>query len=317
MNASEERRRELDLRTGRQSRGTILSLVFFVLTGLAVVATFLLFEKLSLPKGWLTLIICIAVAEVLIRRFHFAGRGVESALWLGGLFAFIFGLPSEGRPEGLLLFAAACAIAGARVRNPLIGALSPVFAIAYLGLRHWYVAALLFGIIIAAIALLALAREWQRPSTEVLLVALMIASLIAGAWGTVAAYMSPAWSLAYIAFALAAFALGIRLRHREALFGGALAIVIAAIVLREMFDFPLEWELILAGALLFATAAAISRVLRGKTTGFVVTPVESSYEEVLRLIGTTALAPQVATNATPEPIGGGGKFGGAGATGDF
>ncbi|MGZ5475437.1 MAG: hypothetical protein ACXW29_03105 [Thermoanaerobaculia bacterium] len=316
MTASEERRRELDLRIGRQSRGTLLSLVFFVLTGLAVVATFLLFDALSLPKGWLTAIICIAVAEVLIRRFHFAGRGVESALWLGGLFAFIFGLPSEGRPEGLLLFAAACAIAGARVRNPLIGALWPVFAIAYLGLRHWYIAALLFGIIIAAIALLALAREWQRPSTEVLLVALMMASLIGGAWWAVA-YTSPAWSLAWIAFAVAAFTLGIRFRHRGALFGGALAMVIATIVLREMFDFPLQWELILAGALLFAIAAAISRVLRGKTTGFVVTPVESSYEEALRLIGTTALAPQVGTNATPEPVGGGGKFGGAGATGDF
>lgn len=108
-----------------------------------------------------------------------------------------------------------------------------------------------------------------------------------------------------------------RLGHREALFGGALAIVIATIMLRKVFDFPLEWKLILAGALLFAIAAAISRALHGKTTGFVVTPVESSYEEALRLIGTTALAPQVATNATPEPIGGGGKFGGAGATGDF
>lgn len=317
MNASEERRRELDIRIGRQSRGALLSLVFFVLTGLAVAATFFLLERLSLPKGWLTAILCIAVAEVLIRRFHFAGRGVESALWLGGLFAFIFGLPSEGRPEGLLLFAAACAIAGARVRNPLIGALWPVFAIAYLGLRHWDVAALLVGIIIAAVALLALAREWQRPSTEMLLVALMIASLVAGAWGTVTAYTSPAWFLAYVAFALAAFALGIRFRHRGALFGGALAIVIASIGLRDMFDFPLEWKLIFAGALLFAIAAAISRMLRGKTTGFVVTPVESSYEEALRLIGTTALAPQGATNGTPEPIGGGGKFGGAGATGDF
>jgi len=317
MNASEERRRELDVRIGRRRRGTILSLVFFVLTSLAVAATFFLFDQLSLPKGWLTAILCIAVAELLIRRFHFAGRGIQSALWLGGLFAFIFGLPSEGQPEGLLLFAVACAIAGARVRNPLIGALSAVFAIAYLDLRHWDVAALLAGIVIAAIALCALAREWQRPSTEVLLVALMMASLIAGAWGTVAAYTSPAWSLAYVAFALAAFALGIRFRHRQALFGGAIAIVIASIMLREVFNFAVEWKLILAGASLFAIAAAISRLLRGKTTGFVVTPVESSYEEALRLIGTTALAPQVATNAAPEPVGGGGKFGGAGATGDF
>jgi hypothetical protein len=56
----------------------------------------------------------------------------------------------------------------------------------------------------------------------------------------------------------------------------------------------------------------ISRALRAKREGFVMEPAKNKYEEALVL-----LAPQSKTAATPQPVGGGGSFGGAGATGSF
>jgi len=318
MTGAGERRREAEARLGLRSRGTILSSVFFVLTCVAIAATYLLFERLDLPKGLWTALLCIGTAEILIRALRFNATGVESALWVGGLFAFILGIASEAKPKGLLLFALACAIAGARVRNPLIGSFTAVFVISYFGSRQWHTAALLAGIIIAALALAALARQWQRPSTEHLIVALMLIAPVAGsAWSITRTSM--AWSLVYLALAAAEFAAGTRMRHRAALIAGVLSFAIAVIVLRELFAFAIEWKLIASGALLFAVSAAISRALRGRQIGFVATPVTSAYEEALRVFGSAAFSPGHEQSSTPasQSIGGGGSFGGAGSTGSF
>ncbi len=308
---------ERRLATRWKSNGVLASAVFFVLTLVAVAALFGLCDLMRLPKGWITAVVSIAVAETLIWRLHFFGTGIESALWLGGLFAWIFGLPSEGRPEGLLLFGAACLIAGVRVRNPLIGAASAVFVISYLGAKSWFVAAPLAGIALAVIALALLAREWQRPSTEMLLVILMIVTPVTGAaWSF--GHTSMAWSIGYIALAVAEFTFGVMRRHRGALLCGAVSIVIAFIVAREIFDFlAIEWKLIAAGVALFATSIAIARSLRGKTRGFVITPVKSAFEDAVRVFGSAAFSPQTQPQSAPHPIGGGGRFGGAGSSGSF
>src|ERR1700730_2219092 len=81
----------------------IVQIVFFVLTIVAMSAFYGLCRLLSLPAGSIILVSSIAVAEMLIRRAHFWRTGVESALWLGGLYAFIFSLPSSGKPEALLV----------------------------------------------------------------------------------------------------------------------------------------------------------------------------------------------------------------------
>ena len=316
MTAAEERRRELELRLGlSKAHGMIVSIVFFVLTGLGVVAIFGLCEDLHLPKGWITAIFCIGLAEFLIHRLHFYRTGVESALWLGGLFAFIVDLPGEGKPEVLLLFAAASAIDGARLRNPLFGALAAILATVYLEMKEWYVAALIAGIIIAAGALAARTREWQRPSTEYLFVAMLITAPIAGAVSFDKASML--WAFAYLALAIGEVVFGLRKRDRIAFAAAAIAIVIAAIALREIFNFALEWKLILSGALIFGVSAAVARALRGRNRGLVMTPVKSAYEEALRVFGTAAFAPHAQHARAPEPVGGGGSFGGAGSTGDF
>lgn len=312
MTVAEERRSEAGLRAGLRRSGVILSIVFFALTAIAIGGSTVFLREL------LTGIVCIAVAEVLMRRSKAHAPGVVAALWLGGLFSLIMALPSEGKPEGLLLFAAACAIAGARVRNPIIGAVASVFVISYFGARGWHEAALVAGIVIAAIALAMLAREWQRPSTEVLLLAMIIVAPVAGAAWSVDR-TSIAWSVAYVALACAELTFAIRMRHHAAFFGAAVSVTIAAIVLRDVLPFSMEWTLIGAGALLFGVSVAISRVLRGKQSGFVVTPVRSAYEEALRVFGTVALSPRAENTAAanPQPAGGGGSFGGAGSTGDF
>jgi len=318
MTALEERQREAETMLGLRSRSIILPIVFFVLTCVAIGATYGLFDRLYLPKGLWTAILCIVTAEVLIRRFHFQGTGVESALWTGGLFAFIFGIPSEAKPEGLLLFALACAIAGVRVRNPLIGALTAVFVIFYFEARGWYTVALLAGIAIAAFALAALTRQWQRPSTEHLFVALILIAPVAGCAVSIT-HTSLTWSLLYFALAIAEFAHSTRLRDRLVLIAGALTTAIAFIVLRELFPFAIEWKFIAAGTSIFAVSAAISRTLRGRHAGFVVTPVKSAYEEALRVFGSVGLSPHTESTAAanPQPVGGGGSFGGAGSSGTF
>ncbi|HEX9163990.1 MAG TPA: hypothetical protein VF980_19945 [Thermoanaerobaculia bacterium] len=296
--------------------GPLLAAVFFVLTALAVAALFFLCEELHLPKGWITAILCVAIAELLIRRFHFGGTGVESALWLGGLFAWIFALPSEGKPEGLLLLAAACAIAGARVRNPLIGAGGPILVIAYLAAREWWIAALIAGIAIAAASLFARARGWERPSTDNLFAALLVICPIAGAVASIGE-TSLLWAFAYVALAIVELAFAIRLRDRISLVAAAVSSAIALIVLRDLFRFALEWRLIAAGTLMFAISVAVARALRGRTRGFVVTPVKNAYEEALRVFGSAAFAPKNSSAQSSQPVGGGGNFGGAGATGTF
>src|SRR5947207_8272115 len=129
-------------RSGSWKRMSLLAeVVFFVLTSVAIAAS-----RVFLP-GWFVMIGCIAGAEFLIRAYHFWRTCVESALWIGGLYAFIFSLPSSGKPEALLVLAAAAAIAGWRVRNALFGTMAACLVVAYLAVRHW--PALWFGFAIA------------------------------------------------------------------------------------------------------------------------------------------------------------------------
>ncbi len=308
---------EKRLATRWKSSGMLASAVFFVLTLVVVGAFYGFCALIHIPNGWVTAVVSLSVAETLIRRLHFFGTGVESALWLGGLLAAIFGLGSEGKPEGLLLIAAAFLIAGARVRNPFIAAPGLVFVISYLGLKHWFMAALVAGIALAVIALALLARTWQRPSTEMMLIiTLMVAPVTGAVWSN--GHTSVAWFALYAALAFAELVFGVARRHRGALVGSAVSLVTALFVARATFDFlSIEWKLIAGGAVLFAASLAIERALRGRTRGFVITPVKSAFEEAVRIFGSAAFSPQTGPHATEPPIGGGGQFGGAGSSGSF
>ena len=74
---------------------------------------------------------------------------------------------------------------------------------------------------------------------------------------------------------------------------------------------------IVAGALLAVIGAAVSRLLRHRVEGFVVSPVDDgSYAEAVQIGGALLVADSTQSSATADPVGGGGSFGGGGASGD-
>ena len=301
-----------------RSNGLLVSLVFFVLTLAALAAAFWLLEVWHLPKGWITGVVAIATAEVLIRGHRFFGTGIESALWIGGLFAFILGLPGKGSPEALLLFAAASALAGCRMRNALFGAIASIFVISYFAARDARETAAGVALVVSLVALIVLTRELQRPSTEWLFSALLIIPPIAGAIAT-AERLPPIWATTYFIAACACVITALR-TPGHALFIGAgvhLAIAIGTLAAHGLLPWRLEWRMIAGGAFLLAVSATLSRLLRKRTTGIVITPDRlTAFDEALQIGGALALQPRVQA-APAQRESGGGTFGGAGASGEF
>jgi len=297
----------------------IVQIVFFVLTILAISAFYGFCRLLNLPAGWIVLVGSIAIAELLIRRAHFWRTGVEAALWIGGLYAFIFSLPSSGKPEAILVLAAAAALAGWRVRNAFFGGLAMAMTVAYLAVREWHWIALAFAIGVALIALVALTREWKRPSTEMLWQVLEIVMPVAGY--VAIAMRLKSWisdvRIFAIFLALAAILLivGIRSRLRVPLMAAIVSLAIAIVEAHDYMPVSVEVELIVIGAITLSVAAAIMRALRDKQQGFVIgVPKKSDLQDVLS-VAPTLLSVHAAD--TPQPVGGGGEFGGAGASGNF
>jgi hypothetical protein len=287
---------------------------FFFLTTLAIAAAFGFLNLISLPRGGMLLIGCVALAEFLIRSHHFWRTGVESALWIGGLYAFIFSLPHSGKPEALLVLAAAAALAGWRVRNALFGTLALVLVVVYFAIREWWLTAMVFAIAVALIALFAVTRSWRRPSTELLWQMLVIVMPVAGAIAAIdhrgSAY--PVFAGLAIVFAF----VGIRWRLRVPLVASAIAITIAVIDAR--IPLSLEVQLIAGGVVALIVAATLTRVLRRHTTGFVLDmPQQSELEALLTAGGQAILPVHAPATGAPQVNPQGGEFGGAGASGNF
>ena len=317
--------------------GVLLRIVFSVLAAFAVSTLFGFLDLLHMPKGLLTAALAIGTAEWLIRRYRFFGTGLESALWLCGTFAFIFGLPSSGKVEAILVFAAAAALSGWRMRNAFFGVLAAVLVVAYVAAKWDYGWALTMAVaaFVAIAAALAMRRVQQRLSTERLVVGLALAMPVAGYLATIVqrlfrsrAYASniPVAAI-LVATALLLLAAGIAWRDRVLLVSGTISIALAAVELHDLFAYPTEAKLIAGGVVVAAIAAAFARALRGAARGFVVTPVPSSaYDEAMQIGGIIAVAPhghapashevggpQLSDSAGPTDK----SFGGAGSGGGF
>jgi len=316
---AEERAMAFSKRAGSwRTVSTTAAIAFFVLTLLAIAAFDRFCDLLSLPNGWVTAIVAISVAELLIWRGHLWGTGVEAALWIGGLYAFIFALPSSGKPEAILTFVAAAAISGWRMRNALFGALAVVLLTVYVMKREWPWSAMLFSVAVAVVALLALIRTWQRPSTEtlwnILAVVMPVAALGTGLQATDLRSDARVVAL-FVALAGFALAIGIRWRVRGALIAGVVSIVSAGVAAHDFIPFSTETTLILAGVAALGIAGAIARALRERERGFVLTPTSSAKETLLAVM--PALLPTSSAASSPQPVSGGGTFGGAGSSGQF
>jgi hypothetical protein len=311
--------------------GLLLRIVFTVLAAIAVLAAFGFFALLQLPKGILTAALAIGAAEWLISRHCFFRTGVESSLWLFGTFAFIFGLPSQGKVEAILVFAAAAALSGWRTRNEFFGALTAILVVAYVAAKweHTPILSMSVAALIAISSACALRRVWQRPSTEHLFAGLALAMPVAGYVSTI--FLRdfgrdlPIAAIAAITAAIL-LAAGIAWRDRVLLISATLSIACAAIELRQLFDYPAEAKFIGAGIVVIAIAVTLERALRGKTRGLVVTAVATNpYNEAMQIGGILTVAPHGSapaehahtgpvlddsTSATDKSFGGAGAGGG-------
>ncbi len=327
MNVQEEREAAVRARFRREANevfgpatyrtnSVIVQLVFFILTCIGIAATYGFFDLIeSHAAGYITGVLAIGLGEFLIRRRWF-GTGVESALWLGGLFALITELPSSGAPEAMLVLGAAAAIAGRRVRNPLFGAVAAMFVAAYAEQKSDL--GVISAIAIALIAGLLLLREWKRPSNEWLFIAIVVLLPVFGRFAADEQWVSTTISI-YALFALLMLVLAIVKHHHALLVSGAIALVIACADFGRLLTTPLEAKLALAGVLLLGGAFVITRVLRDRTTGIVVTPSNlTAIDDVLESAGTLAAAHATRSIDSSAPgearPSGDGRFGGAGAS---
>ncbi|HYK05431.1 MAG TPA: hypothetical protein VE974_27010 [Thermoanaerobaculia bacterium] len=297
-----------------RTNGVIVQAIFFVLTciGLGAFYGFLSLLRVGYP-GVITAVVAIVLAEYLIGAWRWYRTGVEAALWIGGLLAAISELPRSGTPESILVIAAAFAIAGARARQPLFGAAAVLCIVYYCEDRFdlGVVAALL----LSALALLALLRTWKRPSNEWLLIAIALTLPFAGISHADREWRTTTITL-YTIYAALAFALAVTRRHHAFFLAGMIGAGIAATELAQLLDLAPEAPLFIAGALLLGIAFAVSRALRDRTRGFVLTPAKlTPFDDELELAATLAMKPETPVEAAPKT--GGGSFGGAGASGDY
>ena len=308
-------------KTWRQS-SLIVQIVFFVLTIIAISALYGFCRLVDLPAGVIVMVISIVVAELLIWNAHFWRTGVESALWLGGLYAFIFSLPSSGKPEAFLVLAAAAALAGWRVRNALFGGLAAVMTVVYFADADLHWGALAFGLAVALVALAAATREWKRPSTDMLWQLLMVVMPIAAYVGFVVRESGRFVTdgrvvLIFFAFAATFVFVGIQQRLSVPFMAATICIAIAIVEAHDYIPVSAEAQLIMFGAVTLAVAGAIMRTLRDKRTGFVLgAPKQSDLQDVLS-VAPTLLSGQPAAAGPAQHTGGGGEFGGAGASGNY
>lgn len=318
MTAEQERARainhrlpEANLPQPTHGYGLLGQIVFFLLTVAGIFAFYML-TKAEL----LTAVLCIVLAEFLIRVRKWFGTGVEAALWIGGLFSALQALPNTGAPEANLLIAAAAGIAGLRVRNPVFGTVAAFFVTYYLEVKADV--GTIGTLLIATFALIALHRTWRRPSTEWLFIILLVTMPLAG-W----VHADSQWEAMTIAlnaaFAAICFTAAIIKRHHAMFAGAASAAFVAVATVHERLEASEELTFAIAGAVLLIASALTARLLRGRTTGFVVTPSKlTAFDDDLESLATVAIAPPHSAGNPPEgrPQGEGG-FGGAGATGDY
>lgn len=289
--------------------------VFFLLTAAGVGAFYGLCHAFDATyPGVITAVFAIVLAEYLIGARRWFHTGVEAALWLGALFAAVNDLPSSGEPEAILVLAAVFAVAGARVRNPLFGAAATVCVAYYFEER--FDLGVVAAIAIAILAMLALLRTWRRPTTEWLFIATALVLPIAG-WFMADEIWRTVTIILYTGFAVVAFTLGLTRRHHAYFFAAMIGASIAAIDIGRTVTFlRLEARLALGGAALLAATFALSRLLRDKTEGFVTTPRRNPADS-LTLLGTVATQPAADASPDSDTLGGGGQFGGAGASGNY
>lgn len=319
------------LDTGWRTSGTLARIAFFVFGVIAVGCLFGLFAVVDLPlKGFVTAAIACGIAELLIRRKKLFHGGIEEGLYVGGLCAFIAGLPGEGKVEAILLFAAAFAIAGLRTRTALVVLCAPLLAVAYIAIKGDSIVAAGFTCVAIGVAASVLQlRTYRSPFVdEVLVVATVVMPLVGYVlvaleyddgerfWLVVAAFGAVA-AVEWVA-ALAA-------RSHPHLIAALLLTAAVAYEVSTRIAWNADAKLVAAGATLLLAALAIDRRLREATRMTSKKLVEAELirageivaAAVVSSAATSASSEAATAEAAPTHTGDGGEFGGAGASGEY
>lgn len=330
---------------GWRITGTLARIALFVL---GIVAAALLAGILGLGDTSTLVaggVVAIAVAEFLIRDRRLYASGFEEGLWTAGsalvaiwLHERLFGNAyADGTTLMLVVGASACA-AGLRVANPFVTLLGVAAMIEWWSVQSYAhaldahagrpIAALAVGVAVAALALAAGGRRFERPSTDRMLDwiavgAPAIAWMSGNGWEAVlpveagpAAANGPAITL-LSALAIAAVVTGLRRRRHGPLLCGMLAGACAAIEVSRSTGWPIEARLIGDGLVLLAAGVVLERWLRKPRRGYTSAPLDERSGS-LDLLGAALAGAQLP--AAGGPAAGpdrGGRFGGGGASGDY
>lgn len=283
-------------------------------------------------------LLLLVAAEWLIARRHVVRSGFEEAMYLCGATAvavqLLIWIDTDNASLAVALVAMAVLLAGWRLLNPLFTTLATADLTLSIGLfrttlfdgRLNTLAAALACALLAAGALVAGGRSWQRPSHDRMLDGLVIAMPWL-AYGWVIAYpgnIAQKWlPLALsLAFVVATTAVGASRRAHPPLVSALGSAACALHAVYMLLGWPVHWRLIVIGALALAAAVLLERLLRDRRNGITSRPIdEPAGLDLAHLAAAAHLpsAPGVPSGPAPAPAvqGQGGDFGGGGASGRF
>ena len=282
----------------------------------------------------ITGLMAIATAEWLIlgrRHFH---SGIEESLEVTGLSMLAYegwSRLTTSEYVGAAFLGSALLIAGFRVLSPIFTALSTLCFVLALDAPPWGSGLACYAI--GLVALITGRHRFRRPSYDLMLDYLVIVMPVAGyLWSasrsnlmigtdylhaSLAQWLVPACSLAYAAIALA---IGLRRRVHAPLVSCMLCLACCAYELRALTGLTLEARLIAWGCVLLAISMTLERYLRVPHKEITSQRIQDDANSlrILDVAGSAALMPHSPIRAAvPNFEGGGGQFGGGGASGEY
>ncbi len=334
---------ELAARTGGWKSVSLLARsALFVLGIIAAGLSLAMGELLHLP------LMVVGVALVAAGEWFAAGRhcfscGLEEALGLAGLAAIAVrieewsgGMPALGTS---LLIAAVFVLAGIRFLNPLFITVAAVLLSFTVYLSQVPVAlpasvlASCFCFALATGALLLGVKQIRRPAHEQMTRWLMVTLpgcaylWVAGVSSPLHAaigvpVLSPASALALLGpmtLGVLALLAGLKRRAHAPLMAFMVCLACVLIESRHYTHLSTQVRLIAGGCMLLAVAVALERALRTPYHGITARRLAGDVgaTDLLSMAGAVALAPTAAVSATDRIQGGGGEFGGGGASGRY
>ncbi len=341
-------------RTGDWQSAGPLSRLALAIVGLIAAAALLGILFVIFKHGSAQLLLgaalTIGAAELLIVQRRLYNSGIEEALETAGMLMVVFWLIDQfhlaNSAIGALVYALGFALVGLRLRNSLLSTCAALALIAALaigiGRSTQGVWPTLLCYPLAAIALLAGAHRYQRPSSDRMLDwAVVILPVLGWYWFTADAPFFPDarhifvgnlpsaadgllqnWLLpaTLLVYGGACLMLGLQRRTHAPVIASLLCAGCLALELHRRTHLSAEAGLIIGGCVLLFAAIALERWLKTPRNGISSNPIGTGNGPFgwLQQAGAAALTPMSPPDVPPPPVqGGGGSFAGGGAESSY